>query len=59
MEYRDSTPGESALHRLLPVLVLAAFVGLCLLGWWLFPVVQGWIAYQDCVALGRTNCGGS
>lgn len=24
----------------------------------LFPVVQGWVSRQDCIASGRVNCGG-
>ena len=42
---------------LLPVLVLAGLVVLGLVAWFGFPVLQGWIARQDCVAVGRTNCG--
>ncbi|WP_216851019.1 hypothetical protein [Acidisphaera sp. L21] len=43
--------------RLLPVLLLAGLLALGLLAWWLFPLFQSWVAHQDCVALGRTNCG--
>ena len=42
--------------RLFPVIVLAIVAALALLGWSLFPVVQGFVARQDCVAVGRTNC---
>ncbi len=42
--------------RLFPVIVLAIIAVLGLLGWWLFPIVQGFVANQDCVAVGRTNC---
>ncbi len=49
----DQTPPQS---RLVPVLILAAIVAAVLLAVWLFPVVQGWIARQDCVARGRTDC---
>ena len=48
----DSPPPS----RLFPVLALAAVIVLGLLAWRLFPVVQGFIARQDCVATGRTNC---
>ena len=41
---------------LFPVLVLSGLVALGLLAWWLFPVMQGFVARQDCVAVGRTNC---
>ncbi len=44
----DQPPPQS---RLFPVIVLGALVLLGLLAWQLFPVVQGWIANQDCVAL--------
>ncbi len=47
---------EPSPSRLLPVLVLGGLVLLGLLAWLLFPTVQGWIAAQDCVATGRTNC---
>jgi hypothetical protein len=40
----------------LPVLVLVGIVGLMLLGWWLYPKVQRYMAQQDCIATGRTNC---
>jgi hypothetical protein len=40
------------------VLVLGGVAALMLMAWWLFPIFQGWMAHQDCVALGRTNCGG-
>ena len=50
----DEPLGQS---HLFPILVLAGFVMAGLLAWWLFPVFQGWVAHQDCVALGRTNCG--
>jgi hypothetical protein len=42
--------------RLFPVIVLAVIVLLGLAGWLLFPVFQGFMARQDCVATGRTNC---
>ncbi len=51
------TPGGlDRLQRALPVLALVALVGLAVLGWWLFPVLQGYVAYQDCTASGRTDC---
>ena len=43
--------------RLMPLLVLGGLVLLGLLAWQGFPLVQAYIARQDCVALGRTNCG--
>ena len=42
--------------RALPGLMLAGLVALALLGWWLFPHVQAYVAFQDCVAAGRTDC---
>jgi hypothetical protein len=41
---------------LVPVAVLAAAVILGLLVWWLYPKAQSYIARQDCIATGRTNC---
>ena len=49
-----SDPPQS---RLIPVLLLVAIILVGLLAVWLFPVVQGWVAHQDCVAVGRTDCG--
>jgi hypothetical protein len=49
---------QPAPSRLIPVLVLGGVAALMLMAWWLFPIFQGWMAHQDCVALGRTNCGG-
>ena len=43
--------------RLVPLLVLAGLILLGLAAWQGFPLVQAYIARQDCVALGRTNCG--
>jgi hypothetical protein len=45
--------------RLDPVglLTVAAVVLVLLAGWWLFPRVQAYLAHEDCVATGRTNCG--
>ncbi len=40
----------------LSVLLLAALVLAGLLAVWLFPLVQHWVARQDCVAVGRTDC---
>jgi hypothetical protein len=48
--------GNDKVSRLVPVLVLAGVVLLCVVGWWLFPRIQGVVTYQDCVASGRTNC---
>ena len=39
-----------------PVIVLAVAVVLALVAWQVFPVIQGFVARQDCVATGRTNC---
>lgn len=40
--------GQDRLQRALPVIALLA--------WKLFPVLQGYVAYQDCTASGRTDC---
>ena len=50
-------PDQKTRFDLLPWLVLAGIALAGLLAWWLFPLVQSFIANQDCVALGRTNCG--
>ena len=42
---------------LLPVFVLAAILLVALAGWWLFPLVQHAVSYQDCIASGQNNCG--
>ncbi len=47
---------QDRLQRALPALALAVLLGLALLGWWLFPVLQGYVAFQDCAASGRTDC---
>ena len=39
-----------------PLLALAAVLVLLIAGWWLFPRIQEWIAGQDCIASGHTNC---
>ncbi len=50
-------PDQRDPSRWLPVLVLAGLVVAGLLAWQLFPVLQRTVSRQDCVALGRTNCG--
>lgn len=51
-------PSPKPRFDLVPLLVLAGVVVLALIGWRLYPVVEHWIAYQDCVGTGRTNCAG-
>jgi hypothetical protein len=41
---------------LIAFLTLAGIVLLCLLGYWAFPHIQAWVAYQDCTGTGRTDC---
>ena len=41
---------------LLPALVLIGLFVVLLGGWWLFPRFQSYMAQQDCIATGRTNC---
>lgn len=41
---------------LVPILALALLVGVLLLGYWLFPRLQRFVAYQDCIASFHTNC---
>jgi hypothetical protein len=40
------------------IVTLIVLVLLGLAGWWTFPRVQAYIAFQDCVATGRANCSG-
>ncbi|MCL2428112.1 MAG: hypothetical protein FWD12_02635 [Alphaproteobacteria bacterium] len=51
-------PSRNPRFDLLPVLILAGVVLLALIAWRLFPLLEHWLAYQDCVATGRTNCSG-
>jgi hypothetical protein len=44
---------------LIPVLALVGAVLLLLAGWRLFPVFQRYMAHEDCVAAGYTNCNGA
>lgn len=46
------------LQRLLPLVVLAAILLLIYGVMLAFPAIKGYINQQDCVATGRTNCGG-
>lgn len=50
------SPAQTRLQRALPALALAVLFGLAALGWLLFPVVQGYVAFQDCAGSGRTDC---
>lgn len=42
---------------LLPIVILVAIVGLVCAGLWLFPYLQSVIGRQNCIAVGRTDCG--
>jgi hypothetical protein len=58
-ERDTAAPGPMVRHErpdLLPIIVLALIVVLCLAGWWLFPALQGFISRQDCISTGRTDC---
>lgn len=44
------------LNSWLPGLVLALLVVIMVGAWWGFPYLQSWIARNDCIATGRTNC---
>jgi hypothetical protein len=43
---------------LMALLTLVGIALLCLAGYWAFPHIQAWVAYQDCTGTGRTDCGG-
>ena len=47
---------QSRQSSLLPALVLALLVALMAGAWFGFPYFQAWMARNDCVATGRTNC---
>ena len=47
---------QSRQSSLLPALVLALLVALMAAAWFGFPYFQAWMARNDCVATGRTNC---
>jgi hypothetical protein len=42
---------------LLPVIILVAILGVAGAALWLFPYVQSVIQRQDCIAVGRDDCG--
>jgi hypothetical protein len=42
--------------RYLPAITLILLVLLLVGGWLLFPKLQAYMAEQDCIASGRTNC---
>ncbi|MGI4957363.1 MAG: hypothetical protein ACRYGI_07165 [Janthinobacterium lividum] len=46
----------SKLPDFTPFIVLAALLGLLLLGLYLFPMFKTMMVYQDCVASGRVDC---
>jgi hypothetical protein len=50
-------PPEPPRRDLVGIGVLLAAVLLFAVGYWLFPLVQHWLANQDCIASGRVNCG--
>ncbi len=44
--------------NLFAVITILAVLLLGLAGWWLFPRLQAYVSFQDCVATGRANCSG-
>jgi hypothetical protein len=42
---------------LLPIIVLVAIVGVVCAGLWLFPYLQSAVEHQNCIAVGREDCG--
>ncbi len=54
-----ATPDRDRTQRsanLFAIITLIAVLAIALGGWWLFPKLQAYLAFQDCVASGRTNC---
>jgi hypothetical protein len=47
---------EPRAARLLPAITLVLLLLVLVGGWLLFPVLHAYIAEQDCIASGRTNC---
>ncbi len=41
---------------ILPLVLLVAMAALFVAAWWLFPLLQHYVYWQDCAASGRTNC---
>jgi hypothetical protein len=41
----------------LPIVILVAIVGVVCAGLFLFPYLQSTIDRQNCIAIGRTDCG--
>jgi hypothetical protein len=42
---------------LLPILVLLAIIGIVCAGVWLFPYLQSVVERENCIAVGRDDCG--
>ncbi len=53
---RKPPQGPSPLPSLMPFVVLALILLLIYAGVMLFPMVQRYVAQQDCIATGRTDC---
>lgn len=47
---------ETRAAKLFPAVTLVLLLVVLVGGWLLFPVVQNYMAEQDCIASGRTNC---
>jgi hypothetical protein len=54
---RQSMADPNRRPDLLPIIVLLAIVGLVCAGLWLFPYLQSAVERQNCVAVGREDCG--
>ncbi len=52
----DGDQDSDARGRALPVAAFVIVVVLLVGGFLLFPVLQRYIGFQDCVASGRTDC---
>jgi hypothetical protein len=48
---------DSGRPDFVPIIVLCAVLGAIGLGFWLFPYMQKMIQGQDCIAVGREDCG--
>jgi hypothetical protein len=57
MKYQSMTDPNRRRPDLLPIIVLLAIVGVAVAALWLFPYHQSVVQHQNCVAVGRDDCG--
>jgi flagellar basal body-associated protein FliL len=57
MKWVSMTDPNRRRPDLLPIIILLAIVAVVVGGIWLFPYFQSVAEHQNCVAVGRTDCG--